>query len=373
MQAIPLLQKHEKELTQSDLEMHIADRKDGRRLALAKWIAHPEHPLTVRSIVNRVWQFHFGKGLAEDPNNFGSTSKRPGNIELLDFLAGYLIKNQWSLKKLHRIILSSDAYQRSSSPTDPILQNQIDHDNELLSYFTPRRLVAEELRDAMLSISGELNGEMGGIPVRPEINLEVALQPRHIMGSLAQAYQPSRTPSARNRRTIYAERIRSLENPFLTVFNQPRTELSCGHRSPSTVTPQVFALFNSEQIRNRALALAASLTRIYDHPEDQIRWASRRIWLRDLDPTEVNLALEYLEKMTPYHEVNPISKKPPPTEVVRDMFEEMTGEPFSFIEKLDIYEHYVPDLHYSDVSPSVRALADFCLILFNSNEFVYVY
>ncbi|MBK8501690.1 MAG: PSD1 domain-containing protein [Saprospiraceae bacterium] len=311
MQAIPLLQKHETGLTQSDLEMHITDRIDGRRLALAKWIAHPEHPLTARSIVNRVWQFHFGKGLTEDPNNFGSTSDRPQNIELLDFLARYLIKNQWSLKKLHHIILSSEAYQRGSSPTDLNLQNQIDPDNKLLSYFNPRRLAAEELRDAMLCISGELNREMGGIPVRPEINLEVALQPRHIMGSLAQAYQPSRTPSARNRRTIYTERIRSLENPFLSVFNQPRTELSCGHRSPSTVTPQVFALFNSEQIRNRALGLAQSLSRIYDHPEDQISWATREVWLRELDSNEVNLAFEYLKKMTLYHDENPITKKTP--------------------------------------------------------------
>ena len=373
LQVIPALYKYEMGVDNTDLDIRIPVGKDKRRLTLARWLVHPDQAITARSIVNRIWQFHFGKGLADDPNNFGVSAKNPVNAVLLDWLAAYLIKNQWSLKKLHRMIMTSGVYQRSSTPADPVKQELLDPDNQFLSHFNPRRLDAEELRDAMLQMSGELNKMMGGIPVRPEMNLEVALQPRHIMGSIAQAYQPSRTPEERNRRTVYSERIRSLENPFLSVFNQPRTEISCGQRNVSTVTPQVFALFNNEQVRSRALALAMNVIQESDELRDQIAIAINSVWLRAPLEHEITQAFEYIKRMTAYHERTVIPPVERPLIVRRDMFEEMTGEPFSYYEKLDIHEVYEPDLHYSEVSPSERALADFCLILFNSNEFVYVY
>ena len=131
-----------------------------------------------------------------------------------------------------------------------------DPDNNYLSYFSPRRLDAEELRDAMLLISGELVLEMGGIPIRPEIPLEVALQPRHTMGSVSPAYQPSSTASQRNRRSIYIERKRAVENPMLQIFNQNTSDFSCEQREASTVVSQAFTLLNSPNTRDRALALA---------------------------------------------------------------------------------------------------------------------
>ena len=155
-----------------------------RRVRLADWITHPENPLTTRSIVNRVWQHHFGVGLAGNANNFGKMGKKPTHPELLDWLAQDFIDNGWSIKNLHRQIMLSQTYQRSSYHPQYNLVVQTDPQNQLLSHFQPRRLRAEELRDSMLAVSGELNREIGGLPVFPEINQEVALQPRHVMGRL---------------------------------------------------------------------------------------------------------------------------------------------------------------------------------------------
>ena len=346
----------------------------GRRLAFAEWLTQADHPLMVRSIVNRIWQYHFGKGLAENANNFGTTGNKPTHPELLDWLARYFVEHHWSFKALHRLIMSSEAYQRSHLHPEPaVLANQ-DPGNEYLAVFTPRRLAAEEIRDAMLFISGELNDQIGGIPVRPEINQEIALQPRHIMGSIAPAYQASRTPEVRNRRTIYAERYRSLPNPMLEVFNQPSPEISCERRASSTVTPQVFSLMNSPQIRDRAIALALRLEReAPDNQEAQIRLAAQWVWNRAMEEQELQEAEEYVEKMIEYHQQLSPEKIVYPQKVEREMFEEMTGETFHYTESLDIYANYQPDIKDADIPPETRALADLALILFNTNEFMYVY
>ena len=120
----------------------------------------------------------------------------------------------------------------------------------------PRRLTAEELRDAMLLVTGELNPELGGVPVMPEINLEVALQPRMIQFSIAPAYQPSRTPEERNRRSIYAYRVRGQADPFMEVMNLPNPNDSCEARDTAAVSPQAFTLLNSDVMSDRSIALA---------------------------------------------------------------------------------------------------------------------
>lgn len=347
---------------------------NGRRKAFAEWLSQANQPLAARSIVNRVWQYHFGRGLAENANNFGATGRKPSHPELLDWLVHYFVDHGQSLKALHRLILLSAAYQRGSQHPQPEQLALIDPDNHYLAVYTPRRLGAEEIRDAMLQCSGELNLELGGLPVRPEINWEIALQPRHTMGSIAQAYQPSRRPDQRNRRTIYAERYRNLPNPMLEVFNQPSPDLSCERRATSTVTPQVFSLLNSPQIRDRAIALAVRLQQ--EAPKDapsQIRRAAELLWNRPASDAEIDRSLQYLAEMTNYHQENQAVPVIYPTEVEREMFEEMTGESFSYVEELDIYRDYVPDLKDADVPPQTRALADVVMVLFNTNEFIYVY
>jgi mono/diheme cytochrome c family protein len=181
----------------------IPETIEGRRKALADWIASPKNPLTARVMVNRIWQWHFGEGIAGNPNNFGTTGKKPTHAELLDWLAAEFIDRGWSVKHLHRVIMTSEAYRRSSRHPDPKALAAKDPDETSYAIFKPRRLAAEEIRDAMLAVSGELNREVGGIPVRPEINREVAFQPRQVMGTFAPVWQPSPRPEQRHRRSIY--------------------------------------------------------------------------------------------------------------------------------------------------------------------------
>src|SRR5207344_3054901 len=210
------------------------------------------------------------RGLVATPNNFGKMGSRPTHPELLDWLATWFMDNGWSLKKLHELIVTSQAYQQASERDDIDKLKQIDSKNALLGYFPPRRLAAEEIRDALLAASGELNLEMGGPGSLPELNWEVALQPRQIMGAMAPAYIPSRTRTERSRRTIYSFRIRNLADPLLEVLNRPGSETSCERRDETTVTPQVFALFNSEFAANRALVLAARLMREQSNDQERI-------------------------------------------------------------------------------------------------------
>ncbi|MGY8696036.1 MAG: DUF1553 domain-containing protein, partial [Verrucomicrobiia bacterium] len=177
---------------------------DGRRLSVARWIADPRNSLTSRSYVNRIWQHHFGKPLAGNPNNFGAKGGKPTHPKLMDWLASEFIDGGWKIKRMHRLIMLSDTYKQSSLHPDRKKLETKDPNNDLFASYPPRRLTAEELRDGMLKITGELNTEMGGFPVMPEINMEVALQPRMIQFSIAPAHQPFNTPDKRNRRSVYA-------------------------------------------------------------------------------------------------------------------------------------------------------------------------
>jgi hypothetical protein len=360
----------------------------GRRRALADWIAAPDNPLTARVMVNRIWQWHFGQALAGNPNNFGATGKKPTHPELLDYLARQFIESGWSIKSMHRLILQSQAYQRSTQHPhhDALAAN----DPNGISYavFAARRLEAEELRDAMLAASGELNRAVGGIPVRPEMNLEAALQPRMVMGTFAEAWQPSPLPEQRHRRSLYALKIRGQRDPMMEVFNAPAPDLSCEARDTSTVTPQVFALFNSEITFDRALALAHRIagdiagrqtdTRLSPADEFQLRPEHVRRLFRltcGRSPTadEVKLCTRHWQAMRERHRT--LSPQPPqyPLEVQREAVEENTGEKFTFTEPLEVYADFVPDLKSHQASAELRAFAEVCLVVLNSNEFAYVY
>ncbi len=347
--------------------------RQGRRLALANWIASANNPLTARVMVNRIWQYHFGRGIAANPNNFGKMGAKPSHPALLDWMAQYFVERDWSVKAMHRLIMNSAAYRRASAhPNLDEIRNQ-DPDNALLAYFSPRRLTAEELRDAMLLASDELNPALGGLPAYPEINIEVALQPRHIMGSVAPAYQPSPKRAERNRRTIYAVAVRGLANPMLEVFNQPSAALSCERRDASTVTPQAFNLFNSQNSYSRAAAMAQRVADEADTPEARIDLAFRRAFGRAPADGERLQCLEHLEQTTQHHQTHDPVPREFPQEIERQMVEEMTGLKFNWTEELDLYADYEFDLEASDLTPEVRALADLCLVLLNANEFIYIY
>jgi hypothetical protein len=361
------------DITASD-PWRLPDGLQGRRLALARWIANDRNPLTARSIVNRIWQHHFGQGIVRTANNFGAKGSKPTHPELLDWLTADFVEHGWKIKRVHRLIMASETYRRSGRAGDPRQQAKVDSNNTLLASFPSRRLTAEEFRDATLLISGELNREVGGVPIMPEINIEVALQPRMIQFSIAPAHQPSRTPSERNRRTIYAYRVRGQADPLLEVMNQPNPNESCELRDSAAVTPQAFTLMNSAAVTDRSIAFALRVQQ--EKPDNSAQWVRRAVQLaynRVPSPAEQQHLHDYLQEMLLYHDKHKPQRIEYPTQVVRSLVEEFTGEPFEFIERLNVYEDYVPDAKPWSVDADTRALADVCILLFNSNEFLYVY
>ena len=321
----------------------VTSESSGRRLALAKWIAHPKNPLTARSIVNRVWQRHFGKPLAGNPNNFGAKGKKPTHPQLLDWLTADFVKHDWKFKRLHKLIMLSETYRQGTEhPKIEKLRNE-DPENHLLAYREPRRLTAEELRDGMLVSTGELNREIGGLPVRPEINMEVALQPRMIQFSLAPAYQPSIWPKQRNRRTLYAYRVRGQPDPFLELFNQPNPNDSCEERVAESVTPQAFSLLNSDLMNDRAIALALRAEKEFDDLHMQVKRVVQLAFGRVPEKKEWDRLEKYVRKMRGYHLENKPQKPTYPTSITRSLVEEATGLPFEYEEILPAFEDYHAD------------------------------
>jgi len=345
---------------------------EGRRAALAEWVATADNPLTTRAIVNRVWLWHFGQPLAGNPNNFGSTGKKPTHPELLDWLAATFVEQGWSFKKLHRVIMTSEAYRRSSAHPDRKLLAEKDPAGSSYATFAPRRLTAEELRDAMLSATGELNPTLGGIPNRPEMNLEAALQPRQVMGTFASAWIPNPLPAQRHRRSLYALKIRGLPDPAMEVFNQPTPDFSCERRDASTVTPQVFSLFNGAASHARALALAARAVKETTSDSAAIARCFVLAYARAPSAAELAACLAHWKTITALIASDTPTSPAPPLEVRREAVEENTGEKFAFKETLHANADFVPDLRPADVPLRTRALADVCLALFNANEFSYV-
>lgn len=358
--------------SQSNDPYLVTNDVNGRRLELAKWIANPKNALTTRSIVNRIWQFHFDKAIAANSNNFGGKGAKPTHPMLLDYLAEDFVEGGWSIKRMHRLIMMSDVYRRSTAKTDSEMLATVDPNNSLLAHFPRRRLTAEELRDSMLSATGELVHCSGGLPVMPEINMEVALQPRMIQFSLAPAYQPSPTPDLRNRRTIFAYNVRGQADPFTDLFNQPNPNESCELRESAAVTPQVFSLLNSDLITDRSIAMALRLESEQQELSEQIRAAVTEVLLREPTEQEFERLSRYVHNMTAYHsniEIRPVQY---PTRITRSLVEELSGETFEYEEILPVFENYQADKKPSEVTPAVRALADMCLLLFNTNEFTYI-
>ncbi|MFH5806360.1 PSD1 and planctomycete cytochrome C domain-containing protein [Alienimonas sp. DA493] len=345
---------------------------DDRRLALARWIADPANPITARSFVNRVWGWHFGVPLAENGNNFGAKGGKPTHPELLDRLAADFVAGGWRLKRLHRGLMLSETYRRSTRHQDPDAIETADPAGRLLAAFPRRRLSAEELRDAMLAVSGELEPSAGGLPVRPEINMEVALQPRMLQFSLAPAYQPSPEPEVRNRRTIYAYLVRGQADPLLETFGQPGPNDSCELRETAATVPQAFTLLNSDAANDRAAATAARIADEGLHGPEAVDRAFELALNRPATAAERERLADFLAVAAEEHAHRMPEPPTYPTRITRSLVEEFSGEPFEYEEILPTFAAYDPGVKPADLPPAQRALADVCLLLFNSNEFAYV-
>jgi Protein of unknown function (DUF1553)/Protein of unknown function (DUF1549) len=259
------------------------------RLKLADWIADPANPLTARVMVNRAWQYHFGRGIVATANDFGRMGMRPSHPELLDWLANRFVAAGWKLKPIHRLILLSSAYRQSSiSPLEKAAAAK-DPDDTLLWKFDHRRLEAEEIRDSMLAIAGRLNLAIGGpsymVPIDPELVL---------MLKRPQYWVATRDKSQYDRRTLYMIYKRNLRLPFVEVFDAPDTLLSCARREQSTHAPQALELLNGQTSNELAAAFAARLMKEQTSAADRVEYAFRLAAGRAPSAAERALAMQYL-------------------------------------------------------------------------------
>lgn len=269
------------------------------RLTLAKWLASKDNALFLRATANRLWQQHFGRPLAAIPGDLGHQGEAPTNPALLDWLAAELPRQNWSLKQLHKVIVMSNYYQQAAAPR--------------------KRLTGEMLRDAMLSVSGQLNLKTGG----PGVKLPL---PKEISSTLIKSQaEATKDASEHTRRSIYAFARRNLRHPLFEMFDRPDAQISCARRNESTTAPQALMLLNSEFTHAIAAKTAADLTA--QHGSDApalITAATLRCLSREPSKTELEAGQKFLQRQTA-------------------------------------------------LAPGFRdAFADYCLALLNSNEFVYV-
>jgi hypothetical protein len=260
------------------------------RAELAKWVVDADNPLTARVMANRIWHYHFGRGIVGTPNDFGRMGERPTHPELLDYLANEFVASGWSIKHVHRLILLSSTYRQSSAAANAAALEK-DPDNKLLWRFNRQRLEAEEIRDAMLSVSGQLNPTEGGpsviVPIDPDL-----------VHALYKPWQWSVTPdpAEHNRRSAYLFSKRNLHLPFLEVFDAPEAQVSCPRRESSTHAPQALELLNGDFSNRQADAFAARLlAEVGKGHARQVELAYRLATGRPPAPNEKQLALEFLK------------------------------------------------------------------------------
>lgn len=260
----------------------------GRRLALANWIGSPQNPLTARVMANRVWQFHFGRGIVRSASNFGYMGTAPTHPELLDYLATELVRNGWKLKPLHRQILLSNAYQMSSQANGRALAK--DPENDLLWRFDMRRLTAEEMRDSVIAVSGGVNPKMHGPSVLVTLPQEV-LAGQSVPG---QGWGQS-APEEQRRRSVYVKIKRSLSVPVLASFDAADTDATCPVRFATTQPTQALGMLNSTWAREQADAMAQSVkAEVGSNSALQAKAVLWRVFQRPPSQVEIKRGIKFL-------------------------------------------------------------------------------
>jgi len=297
-----------------------ADAKtSGRRLAFARWLTQPEHPLTARVMVNRIWMHHFGTGIVDTPDDFGVSGSSPSHSQLLDWLATEFVRSGWSIKHMHRLILTSSTWRQSSRVDAQHREagTKVDPENRLLWRQTMRRLEAEPLRDAFLATSGTLSTPMFGASqsVARQKDGEVIISDNQ----------------GRNRRSIYAMILRLNPETMLEVFDQPTISVNCTQRSTSTVSTQALTLLNSDAMVRAAAAFAGRV--LAERSDAPIEHAVLAAFSRTATDVERKVLAEFLAEQT---------------------------------------QRYLEQPNTDAASARKKALADLCHMLMSTNEFAYV-
>ncbi|MDA0832686.1 MAG: PSD1 and planctomycete cytochrome C domain-containing protein [Planctomycetota bacterium] len=307
----------------------------GLRLAFAEWLTRPEHPLTARVIVNRMWQHHFGTGIVATPGNFGETGARPTHPELLDWLAVEFMQQGWHAKPLHKMIMLSTVYRQSSTRPidgDEIVADSaesIDPQNRLLWRMNLQRLDAESIRDSVIAISGTADYKMGGPPVA------VTTSPTGLQSV------PGDGTSAASRRSIYLVARRSNPVTFLRVFDYPVIDVNCTQRSTSATPLQSLTMINSEFLAGSAIQFATRVEKLVGETATNAEKIDTAYWLA-------------------------FSRSPSDTE---------TSDGIAFLDQLEkLYADTPEAASESSIPPSAtqRAFENFVHMLQCSNEFMYV-
>ena len=282
----------------ASIEKSATPESSGRRTALAKWMTSKENPLTARVMVNRIWQYHFGRGIVRTTSNFGFQGSKPTHPELLDWLANEFASNGWKMKPLHKLILMSSAYRMSSTSEKTALTK--DPENDLFWRFDMRRLQAEELRDSILSVNGSLNPKMFGPSIYVTIPKEV-LAGQSVPGS---GWGKS-TPEEEARRSVYIYVKRSLITPIIAAFDGPETDFTCPVRFATTQPTQALGTLNSVFINENARVFRDYLAKkVGADPEKQIRLALSRVMQREPNAKEIDRGLRMLNSMKERYHVS---------------------------------------------------------------------
>lgn len=296
-----------------------APSSSGRRRALAEWLISTDHPRTARVMVNRIWQHHFGRGIVATSNDFGVFGSGPTHPDLLDWLAAEFMDQGWSVKAMHRLILECNTYRMAS--TGQTAGIEADPENRLFWRVQMRRLRAEEMRDAMLVMTGQLNTEMGGpsfFSFMPESVLATSSKPHEVWGKSSQ--------EQRNRRSVYIKVKRSLATPLLAIFDMADTDESCPERFTTTLPTQALTMLNGESVRSYAEAFA-----------------------RHLEETS----------------------GPDPKRCVKNGLRLALGRQVTETEVSE-YAAFIASVQREESLSAQEALSDFCLLVLNLNEFAYL-
>ena len=304
----------------------------GRRAALANWLADPQNPLPARVMVNRLWHHHFGRGIVATPSDFGAMGERPTHPQLLDWLASEFVRRGWSMKAMHRLMVTSNTYRQSSGYQETAAK--VDLQNRLLGHFPRQRLEGEVIRDSGLAVAGLLNTRMGGPSVFPE--LPPGMETRG-------GWKVSEDPAERDRRSVYIFVRRNTRYPMLESLDMPDTHESCGRRNLTTTAPQALTLLNSKLTLEWAQAFAARVIRTAGPAaSQQVEAAYQLAYSRKPDAAEVQTALGFLDRQR---------------HIIAARQGAVLALPTPVPELMD--------------RPAAAALVDLCHMLMNSNEFVY--